>query len=104
MAHPVAQVRAERYATSEIVISFDLLAPSAALSLTFYQNQFQRFALAGGAFDDRRFAGPRCVCPSWTPPAQPPQIGEIQESFGLESLQQLAALVEIGRASCRERV
>src|SRR5438093_7337182 len=94
MAHPVAQVRAERHATSQIVISFHLLAPPAALGLPFHLDQFKRLALADGAYGGRRFAaGSRCVCPPRTPPTQFPQFGKLQETFGLEPLQQLSALM-----------
>src|SRR5579864_1707360 len=94
MTRPVAQVRAERHAASEIVIPFHLLAPAAALRLAFHQHQFQRLALAGGAFHGYRFAVRlRDVCSPPTPPAQVPQTGKLQEAFGLEPLQQLSALV-----------
>ncbi len=94
MPHPVAQVCAEWNAASEIVIPFHLLAPAAALPLAFHQHQFQGLAFANGAFHQLRFrARSRNVCPPRTPPAQLPQIGELQEAFGLEPLQQLPALV-----------
>jgi len=65
-----AQVRTEGHAASEIV------------------------ALTRGTCDGHWLAaGPRYVCPPRTPPAQLPQIGELQETFGLEPLQQLPALV-----------
>ena len=51
-------------------------------------------ALAGGACDGRRLATSlRYVRASRTPPAQLPHLGKLQEAFGLESLQQLPALV-----------
>src|SRR6266849_10150944 len=77
MAHPVAQVCAERHAAPEIVVPFDLLAPAAALRLAFHQHPFHGFALAGDAFDGCWFAArPRYICPSRTPSAQLPQIGK----------------------------
>ena len=69
--HPVAQVRAERHATSEIVIPFHLLAPPAALRLAFHQGQFQRLALAGGACDGRRFASKPQIHPPVADPSRP---------------------------------
>src|SRR5580704_144649 len=94
MVYPVAQVRAEGHTTSEIVIAFHLLAPPAALRLAFYQSQFQWLALTGGTYDGRRFAArPRYIYPPRTPPAHLPQSRKLQETFGLESLQQLPALV-----------
>src|SRR5512134_367844 len=94
MAHPVAQVRAERHATSEIMIPFHLLAPPAALGWAFHQVQLQRLALAGGAYDGLRFrASPGYVYPSRTSPAQVSHVGKLQEAFGLEPLQQVPALV-----------
>ena len=78
MAHPVAQVRAERHAASKIVIPFHLLAPPAALGRAFYQGQFQRLTLAGAASDGRKFAaGLRQVRPSRTTPAQFSHLGEL---------------------------
>src|SRR5712692_9684948 len=94
MPHPVTQVRTEWHAASQIVITFHLLAPPAALRLAFHQDQFQRLALTGGTCDGRRLAaGPRCLYPPRTPPSQLTQIGKLQETFGLEPLQQLPALV-----------
>ena len=82
MAHPVAQVRAERDAISEIVIPLHLLAPPAALGLAFHQHQFQRLALAGGACDRRRFrANSGYIRPSRPSAAQRSAVREASEGL-----------------------
>ena len=92
--HPVAQMRPERHPASEIVIPFHLFAPPAALGSAFHQDQFQRLALAGRAGDGRGFdPGRRSVRPPRTPSAQFAHLGKRPEALGLESLQQLPALV-----------
>src|SRR5882762_3941119 len=94
IANPVTQVRAERDAATQIVMALHLLAPQTAFRLAFDQGQFQRLALAGGAFDRRGFdtrAG--YLCPPRTPSAQLPQLGKLQGSCCREPLQQLPALV-----------
>jgi len=94
MAHPIAQVRAERHATSQIVIPCNLLTPPAALRLAFHQGQLQRFARAGGACHGHLLATRlRCICAARTPPTQLPYRGKLQEAFGLQPLPQLPALV-----------
>src|SRR5580658_10658209 len=73
---------------------FDPLAPAAALPLAFHQDQFERLALTGGTCDRHRLAAlRRYIDPPRTPPAQLPELGKLQEAFGLEPLQQLPALV-----------
>src|SRR5664279_2371816 len=94
ISHPIAQVRAEGHAASQIVMTFHLLPPQPALRRALHQGLFQRFAFPCRAFDWLRLA----VWLGYIHALRPlafclPQSRQRHHSLGLESLQQLPTFV-----------
>src|SRR5205807_8428258 len=77
-----------------IVLAFYVLAPQSSLRFAFHQGQLQRFAFPRRALDRLWLqAWLRYVHTARTLPAQVPQRRQRQDSSGLQTLQQLTALV-----------